>query len=177
MPLKEISLSEPSEFSGFRRGTPCENGEAACSISAAEAPLGAQEGVDAPDHPLQCAAGQQMALAAQQLGLDRGGEELPRPAEHRRTGKERIAFGGDDQRRSSEGPLAFWIMMLRANQGLLRALGQAREGHALDAIHYPHPISGPLDMRQRLEFLRFHLDRHRKQIEAIRFHPGFPASS
>jgi hypothetical protein len=74
------------------------------------------------------------------------------------------------------GPLEFWITALQANESLLRALGRALEGHDLGAIHYRHPISGPLDMRQRLEFLRFHLDRHRKQVEALRSHPDFAAS-
>lgn len=31
----------------------------------------------------------------------------------------------------------------------------------------PHVISGPLDARQRLEFIRFHMDLHRRQIEAV----------
>lgn len=73
------------------------------------------------------------------------------------------------------GPLAFWITALQANECLLRALGRALERHQLDALHYPHPISGPLDMRQRLEFLRFHLDRHRNQVEVLKAHPDFPA--
>jgi hypothetical protein len=73
------------------------------------------------------------------------------------------------------GPLAFWIAALQANEGVLRALGGALERHDLEAIHYPHPISGPLDMRQRLEFLRFHLDRHRDQVEELKSHPAFPA--
>jgi hypothetical protein len=29
-------------------------------------------------------------------------------------------------------------------------------------------------MRQRLEFLRFHLDRHRNQVEELRRQSGFP---
>jgi hypothetical protein len=72
------------------------------------------------------------------------------------------------------GPLAFWSAALQANEGLLRALGRALDGHELEAIHYPHPISGALDMRQRLEFLRFHLDRHRNQVEELRRQSGFP---
>jgi hypothetical protein len=71
------------------------------------------------------------------------------------------------------GPLAFWIAALQANESLLRGLAGALERHDLEAIHYPHPISGPLDMRQRLEFLRFHLDRHRNQVEELKRHaPG-----
>jgi hypothetical protein len=73
------------------------------------------------------------------------------------------------------GPLAFWIAALQANKSVLRGLAGALERHDLEAIHYPHPISGPLDMRQRLEFLRFHLDRHRNQVEELKSHTEFPA--
>jgi hypothetical protein len=72
------------------------------------------------------------------------------------------------------GPLAFWLAALQANERILGALSQALERHDLEAIHYPHPISGPLDMRQRLEFLRFHLDRHRNQVEGLKSHAEFP---
>ena len=40
-----------------------------------------------------------------------------------------------------------------------------------------YPISGPLDVRQRLEFLRFHLDRHRAQVEQVKLHPDFPLAN
>lgn len=73
------------------------------------------------------------------------------------------------------GPLGYWRACLEANQQILDALGRALEGVDLASIHYPHPISGPLDVRQRLEFLRFHLDRHRTQVEAVQQQPGFPA--
>jgi hypothetical protein len=73
------------------------------------------------------------------------------------------------------GPLAFWTAALEANGRILKALGEVLERHDLEAFHYPHPISGPLDMRQRLEFLRFHLDRHRNQVEVLKRHDGFPA--
>lgn len=72
------------------------------------------------------------------------------------------------------GSLAFWIAALEANGPLLVALGRALDGHDLEEIHFPHPISGPLDMRQRLEFLRFHLVRHRGQLERLVERPDFP---
>jgi hypothetical protein len=72
------------------------------------------------------------------------------------------------------GPLALWIAALQANAGLLRDLGRALQHHDLEALHYPHPISGALDMRQRFEFLRFHMDRHRNQVEELARHPAFP---
>ena len=44
----------------------------------------------------------------------------------------------------------------------------------LTTIVYPHYLSGPLDGRQRLEFLRYHMERHLAQIERVRAHPNFP---
>ena len=72
------------------------------------------------------------------------------------------------------GPLQYWAAALRSCQPLLEELGDALEGVDLATIIYPHPISGPLDARQRLEFLRFHLDRHRDQLDRVRAHPAFP---
>ncbi len=77
------------------------------------------------------------------------------------------------------GPVAFWAAALRSCQPLLEALAKElrlaeSQGTGLTAIVYPHPISGPLDAHQRLEFLRFHLDRHRAQVLRIREHPCFP---
>jgi hypothetical protein len=42
------------------------------------------------------------------------------------------------------------------------------EGLDPEAIIYPHPISGPLNVKQRMEFLRFHMERHIHQIERIK---------
>jgi hypothetical protein len=72
------------------------------------------------------------------------------------------------------GPFAYWAAALRACQPLLAELGEALEAVDLARVVYPHPISGPLDARQRLEFLRFHLDRHTAQIQRVRRNPAFP---
>lgn len=72
------------------------------------------------------------------------------------------------------GPFPYWAAALRACQPLLDELGAALEGATLDDVVFPHPISGPLDARQWLQFLRFHLDRHSAQVERVRRHPGFP---
>lgn len=77
------------------------------------------------------------------------------------------------------GPVKYWISALRSVQSQLDALGAElecaeSEGIDLTTVVYPHAISGPLDVHQRLEFLRFHLDRHRGQVERIRQHPDFP---
>jgi hypothetical protein len=72
------------------------------------------------------------------------------------------------------GPVAFWNLSLQNLQSVLAALADAMEGQPLEDIIHPHPISGPLNVIQRFEFLQFHLDRHRKQIEKIKAHPLFP---
>ena len=66
------------------------------------------------------------------------------------------------------GPLAFWTQSLGACDATLKALARELKGAELTEIVYPHPISGPLNVVQRLEFLRFHLDHHREQIGRIR---------
>ena len=66
------------------------------------------------------------------------------------------------------GSLDYWIATLRSQKYVLLDLGQALTGINLEEVIYPHPISVPLNLRQRLEFLRFHLDRHRDQIERLK---------
>jgi hypothetical protein len=49
------------------------------------------------------------------------------------------------------------------------------DGLDLATVIYPHVVRGPLvDARQGLEFLRWHLDYHCQQIEALKAAPGFP---
>lgn len=72
------------------------------------------------------------------------------------------------------GSIAFWLAMLKAQRSMLADLGQALAGHDLKRIVYPHPISGPMDAKQRLEFLRFHLERHQAQIQAVKASAGYP---
>lgn len=72
------------------------------------------------------------------------------------------------------GPVDFWIASLNACQLVLEALGKALAGFDLEQIIHPHPISGPLNVLQRMEFLRFHLNRHQAQVERIKSHPDFP---
>ncbi len=66
------------------------------------------------------------------------------------------------------GPIEFWIMSLNNCQPLLEALGNALVGYDLEKIIHPHPISGPLNVLQRMQFLRFHLNRHQTQVENIK---------
>lgn len=72
------------------------------------------------------------------------------------------------------GPIDFWIASLQNCQRLLESLSKALVGLDIENIIYPHPISGPLNVPQRMEFLRFHLERHQRQIENIKAHPDFP---
>ena len=72
------------------------------------------------------------------------------------------------------GTLDFWIAALQANQPVLETLGKMLIGLNLEQIIYPHPISGPMNVVQRFDFLIFHLDRHRQQIDSIKQHRDFP---
>lgn len=72
------------------------------------------------------------------------------------------------------GPIGYWAAALRSCRPLLESLGKELGGLDLSEVIYPHVISGPLDARQRLEFLRFHLDRHRRQVTSLKAHPAFP---
>ena len=70
------------------------------------------------------------------------------------------------------GPLSYWIAALRSGQLPLEALARELEvaqgdGVDLATVICPHPISGPLDVWQRLEFLRFHIDRHTEQVRSL----------
>ncbi|MBM3725699.1 MAG: DinB family protein [Acidobacteria bacterium] len=66
------------------------------------------------------------------------------------------------------GPLEFWTVHLAACQLMLDRLALVLEGLDLEAVVFPHFLCGPLDAGQRLNFLRFHSDRHVQQIEGIR---------
>lgn len=73
------------------------------------------------------------------------------------------------------GPLAYWFVAIQCNQPLLEALPAALTALDLAEVITPHPISGPWDACQWLAFVRFHLDRHRQQIEGVMRAPGFPS--
>lgn len=66
------------------------------------------------------------------------------------------------------GTLSYWIACFESCTHVLKSLAAELEGRKLDEIVFPHFLCGPLDARQRLEFLRFHMDRHRDQIESVR---------
>jgi hypothetical protein len=62
------------------------------------------------------------------------------------------------------GPIAFWKASLHSLQGILESFGMDLQEEELRWLAHPHPISGPLDFQQRIEFLRFHIHRHRDQV-------------
>ena len=70
-----------------------------------------------------------------------------------------VTVGGDGQE----------IALLR-----LRDLSVEVETLPLEDVLFPQFLSGPMDARQRLEFLRFHMERHIAQIDSVRRHVGFP---
>ena len=62
------------------------------------------------------------------------------------------------------GPLSFWKASFDSLQPVLEAFGADLQEMELRLQAHPHPISGPMDFHQRLEFLRFHINRHRNQV-------------
>ena len=65
------------------------------------------------------------------------------------------------------GTLAFWKSSLLSLQDVLQAFGDDLHDDELRLQAHPHPISGAMDFQQRLEFLRFHIERHRGQVLSI----------
>jgi hypothetical protein len=66
------------------------------------------------------------------------------------------------------GPVVYWAACLESCRPVLARLARELEAVDLESVVYPHVVSGPLDARQRLEFLRFHLDLHRAQIDGVK---------
>jgi hypothetical protein len=71
------------------------------------------------------------------------------------------------------GPLFFWKLSLNGLQEVLGAFGQDLEEDELRLQAHSHPISGALDFQQRLEFLRFHFNRHKEQVSQLLTTKGF----
>ena len=65
------------------------------------------------------------------------------------------------------GTLQFWVCSLKNLQPLLADFTANLREEDLRVQAHPHPISGAMDFQQRLEFIRFHLDRHRGQAIEI----------
>ena len=73
------------------------------------------------------------------------------------------------------GPLEYWISAMRHAQHLLDDMAKGIQGLDPEKVIYPHPISGPLNVVQRMQFLRFHMERHQRQVEDIKLNPDFPS--
>lgn len=65
------------------------------------------------------------------------------------------------------GPIAYWKAMLLSLEQVLTELEKELSDDDLATMTPPHPISGPFDIQQRLEFIRFHLERHLGQLLEI----------
>lgn len=74
------------------------------------------------------------------------------------------------------GPLSYWLEYLRLSRELLKRLEPHLMGLNLEDVLFPHFICGPLDAGQRIQFLTFHIERHRKQIETLMANASFPVA-
>ena len=63
------------------------------------------------------------------------------------------------------GSITFWINSMISLRGILAEFTSNLNDDMLRVIAHAHPISGELDFQQRLEFLRFHIDRHHLQAK------------
>ena len=65
------------------------------------------------------------------------------------------------------GALSFWSASFKSLQSVLKEFGHDLKDDELRLLAHPHPISGAMDFQQRLEFLRFHINRHKGQVSAL----------
>ena len=64
-----------------------------------------------------------------------------------------------------KGSITFWMNSFISLKGILSEFTTNLKDNMLRVIAHSHPISGELDFQQRLEFLRFHIDRHHLQVK------------
>jgi len=86
--------------------------------------------------------------------------------------KKRTAHRHAPHRRT---PYPTWLGYLQLAQALLDKIEPVLTGLDPEAVLFPRFLCGPLDAAQRVDFLRFHINRHRGQILALMAEPGFPA--
>lgn len=65
------------------------------------------------------------------------------------------------------GPKDYWVKRFQSCNFLLHALGARLRDRDLETIAFPYFSLGPLSARQRLQFLRFHIDHHIWQVFRI----------
>lgn len=68
----------------------------------------------------------------------------------------------------SKWSLAIWTCHFRNCDDLLLNLIPILKDLPLEKVIYPHFLCGPLNVIQRLEFIRFHIDRHFRQISILK---------
>jgi len=69
--------------------------------------------------------------------------------------------------------LSVWVSHFKNCDDLLSDLTVKLKDLPLTQVIYPHFLCGPLNAIQRLEFIRFHIDRHFKQVKSIKDTLGF----
>ena len=74
------------------------------------------------------------------------------------------------------GPLSYWCASLASLRLVLEQTARELDGLDLADVVFPHFVSGCLDARQRLAFLRFHIERHHMQVLDVMSHPSFPTT-
>jgi len=72
------------------------------------------------------------------------------------------------------GPLDCWRSAFGSLTLVLADLGEQLDDLPLEDVVFPHYLSGPLDARQRLEFLRYHMERHLNQIRRVQATDNYP---
>lgn len=65
------------------------------------------------------------------------------------------------------GSFEFWLHSFKGLQVLVDEFGNSLLDEELPLEAHAHPISGPLSFHQRLEFLRFHIERHQLQAQKL----------
>lgn len=75
------------------------------------------------------------------------------------------------------GPLSYWLAFFGGCQPVVERVAERIRPEELDEVVYPHYLSGPLTLRQRLAFIAFHIERHHAQLARLRADPDFPASA
>lgn len=70
--------------------------------------------------------------------------------------------------------LGVWMAHLRNCDDLLGNLPAVLQGLAPEKVIYPHFLCGPLNAIQRLEFIRFHIERHGRQVLEVKKALGYP---
>lgn len=69
--------------------------------------------------------------------------------------------------------LGVWMAHFRNCDDLLGNLPEALEGLPPEKVIYPHFLCGPLNVIQRLEFIRFHIERHSNQVLEVKSALGY----